>query len=258
MPIELTLVLFVIIGFLSGLLGGLLGIGGGVVTVPFLYYFYRYTGEHPEKLMQVAACTSLAVAFVTAGMSTYYHLRHKSIDFSILKWMFPFLMIGCVVGAFIAEHVATEILSHIFATAAAILGIYFFFPKLPHLHIASKPNASLSLFALAIGSLSSMLGIGGGIVTFPILLGYHVPVLQASSTSSAATWISTGTGTVAFLIIVWAFPGYIDLMAWTALSIGSIVTTKIGVKLARILDIRLIKRIFGGCLVLIALSMYLL
>lgn len=252
----MILFLCVIVGLISGLLGGLLGIGGGVITVPFLYYVYQNSNRFPNETMQVAVCTSLAVAIITSGLSCYFHA--ESVKFSILKWMIPFLILGCLIGAFVAEKVNTEFLSTSFATVALLLGLYFFFPKLPNLYIAAKPNASLSIFGLLIGTLSSMLGIGGGIVAFPILLGYQVPMTEASATSSAATFITTCVGTASFLIIGWAFPGYIDLPSWTAISAGSVITTRIGVRLTYILNVKLIKRIFGACLVFVALTMFLI
>lgn len=263
MPSELTFPLFIAVGFISGLLGGLLGIGGGVITVPFLTYFFLYSGGYPEKFMQIAISTSLAAAFVTAAVSSFFQMRKKAIQFSVLKWMLPTLILGCIAGALTAHHMASRTLSFAFGLIAIGLGFYFFFPKLP-LSIARFPNWSLSLFALGIGGLSSMLGIGGGSVAFPILLGYQIPVKNASAISSAATFFTTGIGTAVFLYVAWDIPslpgmfGYIDLPAWIAISIGSMITSPIGVKLAHSLPVARIKRIFGCCLVLIGLSMLLI
>lgn len=258
MDLGFPFLLFFALGLLSGLLGGLLGIGGGVVTVPFLYYYYLYSGSYPNKIMQVAACTSLAAALITSALATYFQFKKRAIQFSLIKWMAPSLLIGCVLGASVAHHIQSRILSLIFAFMAALMGIYFFFPKLPKLHIASQPNISLSLFALFIGVLSSMLGIGGGSLAFPLLIGYQVPIKNALATSSTATFITAGVGTLAYLLLAWNFPGYIDLSAWTAMSIGSVITSKSGVKLAHQLEVTLIKKIFGICLILISLGMLLM
>lgn len=264
MQFELVLPLFLILGLITGLLGGLLGIGGGVITVPLLYYIFLFTENYPEKMMQIAVSTSLAAAFVTSGISTYLHLKKRAVQFAILRWMAPPLIVGCILGAIAADQIQSRWLSFGFACIAALLGVYFFFPKLPNLRIASAPNRSLSFFGLVIGALSSMLGIGGGSVAFPILLGYQVPVKNASATSSASTLITTGIGTLSYIFVAWNTPhmrdtfGYIDVPAFVAISVGSMITSPIGVQLAQKLDVKTIKRIFGCSLVLIAISMFLL
>ncbi len=252
---EIVLALFFITGLVSGLLGGLLGIGGGVVTVPFLYYYFLYSGYYPNKIMQVAVCTSLAAAFVTSSIATYFQWKKKAIQFFVIQWMAPTLLIGCLVGALASHLMESRLLSLIFASIAILMGIYFLFPKLPF-RIASEPNPTLSLFALIIGILSSMLGIGGGSIAFPVLLGYQIPAKNASATSSAITWITTGLGTLAYLIVIEEFPGYIDLTAWAAISLGSLITSGLGVHLSRKLKVPFIKRVFGICLFAIALSMF--
>ena len=261
---ELTVLLFIGIGLLSGLLGGLLGIGGGVVTVPFLYYIFSYSNQAPDHVMQVAVSTSLAASFVTSGMSTYFQMRKKAVRLSILKLMTPALIVGCIFGSLIAHYMPSQDLRLAFGLMALILGGYFFFPKLPQPYIAASPNRSLSLFALFIGVLSSMLGIGGGSIVFPILLGYQVPVQNASGTSAASTFITTLFGSITYLVIAWQKPelpntfGYIALPAFIAISIGSIVTTPFGVKLSHVLHISFIKRVFGACLFAIGLFMLIL
>ena len=106
-----------------------------------------------------------------------------------------------------------------------------------------------------------MLGIGGGSLTFPVLLGYQVSAKNSSATSSGATLITTLIGSITYLMIAWHKPelpetfGYIELPAFIAISIATIFTAPLGVKLSHTLDTILIKRIFGGCLALIGLSM---
>lgn len=264
MSFELLIFLFIALGLLSGLLGGLLGIGGGVVTVPPLYFIFQYSGVFEGKIMQVAVATALAAGFVTSAASTFAQLRKKAVLFPVVKFLVPGLGIGCVAGSAIAHYLSSSLLSWIFGAVAILLGIYFCIPKLPHLSISSSPNRSLSLFGFCIGTLSSLLGIGGGSLTFPVLLGYHVPVKNASATSSASTLLTTFIGSIAYLAIAWNQPelpqtfGYIDLPAFTGIGIGSILSSHWGVKLSHTLNVILIKQIFGCSLALIGLSMFFL
>lgn len=256
-------ILLIGIGLLSGLIGGTLGIGGGVVTVPALFGLFFYLGMFSGQEMQVAASTSLAAAFVISFISTILQMRKKAVPFYLLKWMAPALLIGSILGALTAHYLPSLLLSKIFAILALILGGYFCFPKLPNLQIAKAPNPTLSLFALLIGILSSMLGIGGGSIAFPILLFYQCPPKQASAGASAATFVSTACGTLAYLLIGEKNPlpgsyGYIDFFAWACISLGALIMVPIGVKLSHVLSVSIIKRTFGVCLMLIGLSMILL
>lgn len=264
MHIEFIIFLFVILGLASGVLAGLIGIGGGVVTVPFLYFIFHYTGMFEEEIMQVAVSTSLAAGFITSSVSTFFQMRKKAILFSVVKMIVPGLVIGCIAGSIIARYLPSFYLREIFGCVALLLGLYFFFPKLPPLHISSKPNHSLSFFGLGIGCLSSLLGIGGGSLTFPVLIGYQLPVKNSSATSSASTLVTTFVGSLTYLLIAWQRPelphtfGYIEIPAFIAISIGSIVTSPWGVKLSHSLNVTLIKRVFGCCIALIGISMFVL
>jgi len=261
MSSEFLIISFVVLGLISGLFAGLLGIGGGVVTVPLLYYIFLSTHMPPDKVMQIAVSTSLAAAIVTSGMATFVQMRKKAIQVSVLKRMMPALLIGGAIGSLSAHYMPSKDLRLVFGIMALLLGIYFFFPRLPSLYIARSPNRSLPLISLVIGALSTMLGIGGGSLTFPVLLGYQLPAKNASATSSATTFITTCIGTLVYLIVAWNLPefpstfGYIELPAFFAISIGSILTAPLGVKLSHILRVSLIKQTFGICLSIVGLSM---
>lgn len=257
-PVQI--ILFIFLGLISGLIGGLLGIGGGVIVVPALYYLFKEYGVHSENLMQIAISTSLATGFITSASSSIFQLIRKAISFNILKYLVPGLLIGAIIGANIAHLLSSNLLSAIFGVIAILLGIYFCFPKL-RFYIAEKPNFTLNFFSPFVGLLSSLLGIGGGVITFPILLGYQIHVKQASGNSSAVTVFSTLFGSLAFIWITKDQPsipskfGYIDIPALIAIGISSFVSAPLGVRLAHILNVNLIKRIFGVCLALIGLSM---
>lgn len=261
MSTEFTIFLFVILGLFSGLLGGLLGIGGGMVTVPILYFIFRYTGIFEERAMQVAVGTSLAAGVVNSALSTYFQHQQKAILFSVFRMIIPGLVVGCVAGSIVTHYLSSELLSRIFGMMAILLGVYFLFPGLPHLHISHEPNRTLSFFGVAIGCLSSMLGIGGGSLTFPVLLSYCVSIKHSSATSAIATLATTLIGSITYLIIAWHKPelantfGYIDIPAFIAISAGTLFTSAFGVKLSHTLKMDTVKRIFGLCMGLIGFTM---
>ena len=256
MSYELLVILLVLIGLLTGILSGMLGIGGGVISVPALYYLLKHTTIPSDYLMQVAIATSLAATFVTASVSWFSHHRRRSVEYRPVRLLLPGLLIGCALGSYLAQIVSSEMLRTIFGTMGILLGSYFLFPKLPHPFIAHSVNKTLSLFGLLIGTLSSLLGIGGGIFTVPLLIGYQVPMKAALGSSSAATLLTALFGTISYLIIAWhveSLPytfGYIQLPAFFAIGAGSACTVPLGVHLAHKLPITTIKKIFGAAVIL--------
>lgn len=253
--------LFILCGLSAGLLGGMLGIGGGIITVPVLYFIFHYNNLFEPHAMQVAASTSLAVSFFIALLSSLIQHYKKAIPFSAFKWLTPGLIIGGVSGAILALFISSEVIRWIFGIGAIFLGIYFAIPNLPPLHIANAPNRTLSFFGLIIGAASSLLGIGGGTFAFPIFLGYNMNTKSASAASSFTTAISTLIGTITYLLIAGHAPkfpdtfGYIAIPAFWAIGISAMITTPLGVKLSHTLNVKLIKQIFGVCLCLIGLTM---
>jgi uncharacterized membrane protein YfcA len=262
---SITLIfIFFFSGCMSGLLGGLLGIGGGIITVPILFFLFRFTGLLPDQFMQVAISTSLATTFVTAAVSTLLQLRKKAIHFPAIRWMIPGLIIGCIAGSLIVHKLSSPFLRELFGGMAILMGGYYYFPRLPFPRFGSAPNKTLSLFGILIGAFSSLLGIGGGTFTLPILIGYNVPVRNAVATSSGATLATAFIGTIAYLILAWNKPelpetfGYIEIPAFISISIGSIFFTPLGVKLSHTLHTDSIKRVFAICLIATGLFMILL
>ncbi len=264
MAYELIVFLFFLCGLASGLIGGLLGIGGGIITVPVLFFLFRYTALLPDQLMQVAISTSLATTFVTAAVSTLLQMRKKAVHFSVIKFLIPGLFVGCVAGSLIVHLLPSFYLREFFGGMAVLLGIYYFFPRLPLPQFGSSPNKTLSFFGIMIGAFSSLLGIGGGTFTVPILIGYNVPMRNAVATSSGTTLATAFIGSITYLIIAWHKPelpatfGYIEIPAFLAISTGSILSTPLGVKLSHTLHSKWIKRIFATCLILTGFFMILL
>ncbi len=249
------LLIFILSGMLSGLCAGLLGIGGGIVTVPVLYYTYLYLSPiPPEQIIQVSICTSLAATSVTALVSTWAHQQKQNILPTPLLELTPGLLIGCVAGAIAVQYIPSTWLRILFGSMAILFGLYFFFPRLPQPHLGDRPTSTLALFGLVIGALSSLLGVGGGIFIVPLLLAYNTPLINAIATSSAATLFSALVGSITYLFIAWDIPelphtfGYIEIPAFLAVSLGSLTTARLGVRLARTLPKDKIQKVFASML----------
>jgi uncharacterized membrane protein YfcA len=256
-------ILFILVGAITGVLAGLLGIGGGVITVPALYYILSYYGFPQGQIMHTAIATALASTVLTSLGSTWSHQKKQAILFPALKWIVPGLVAGCFLGAVLSYYLTSEMLETIFGAMAILFALYFFFPKLPPLHIASRINKSLALFGVAVGALSTLLGVGGGIFMVPILIGYQVPMRNVVATSSAGTLATAFIGSLLYLAMTWdkaTLPqsiGYIQVPAFLMIGIFSFSTTSLGVRLAHVLPASLIKRIFAIALAATGLAMLL-
>jgi len=257
----LLIILFILIGLLTGLLAGLLGIGGGVITVPALFLIFSLYHTESTHLMHVCIATALATTLITSLGSTWAHHKKRAILSSVLKMTGPGLVLGCLLGVFCSSVLSSKVLQTSFGIMMVCFALYFFFPNLPQLQIAKRPNPSLFLFALLIGILSSLLGVGGGIFMVPILLGYHVSLKNTVASSSAGTLITAGVGTIAYLCIAKGSSplpysvGYINIPAMMAIGISSICTTSLGCKLSHTLPQDLTKKVFATVLAITGISM---
>lgn len=259
----MIILFFIVIGFVTGILAGLLGIGGGVITVPAMYYLFNYYHFPQEHLMHTCIATALAATLITSIGSTWSHHKKKAVLPNVLKQIVPGLIVGCLIGAAVSSYLSSATLRIIFGIMAILFSIYFFFPKLPPPNIAPHPNKSLIFFGILIGCASTLLGIGGGIFMVPLLLGYHVSVQNAIASSSAGTLATALAGTVLYLFIangektVPDTIGYIDIPAFLSIGICSLITTSWGCKLAHTLSPFLIKRIFAIALMATGCAMIL-
>lgn len=260
-PMIEQILIFLFFGAMTGVLAGMLGIGGGVITVPLLYFVLQYSPFPKDEVMHVAIATALATTFVTSCGAVWSHHQRKAVLYHTLKWIAPGLAAGCIAGAILTFYLPNTLLRYIFGVVVVLLSVYFFFPKLPPLHIASKLNWTLAIWTLVVGCLSTLLGVGGGMFMVPILLGYQMHMKNAVAVSSVTTLVSALFGSIAFIVIAQQAPplpqtlGYIDLTGFLTLGLSSLLTTAVGVKLAHTLPTPLIKRIFACALAITGVAL---
>jgi len=261
---NIMLILFYIIaGLVIGLLSGLLGIGGGIISVPALFYLFHIYDFPREYLMHTCIATSLAATLITSTGATFSHHKKRALLPSALKNIVPGLIVGCLLGASLSIYLPSRFLQIFFGCMSMVFAVYFFFPKLPQIQIAPHPNKTLLFFGFIIGILSSLLGVGGGIFMLPVLLWYHVSLQNAVASSSAGTLATAFAGTAIYLFIAYGKTtaphtvGFINIPALLGIGISSLCTTSIGCKLSHILPPTIIKRVFAIALTITGLSMIL-
>lgn len=193
---------FILVGIVAGLLSGLLGIGGGVVTIPCLILIFKALNLPASSMMHLAIGTSLAAMVFNTLSASYSHYKKESVLFHIVKPMSLGVIGGALVGAIMARFLSSDFLQVFFGIFEALLGIHFLLPERKVLKERTLPSFwGLSVISLFTSTLSTILGIGGGIINVPILTHFHVPVRKAIGTSAALSFLISLFGAISFLIM---------------------------------------------------------
>lgn len=267
---EVELVWFVVTlclaGAIAGITSGLFGNGGGFVVVPALLAVFPFFTDSPGELIKVAIGTSLASIVVSSARSVQAHKKKGAVDFLVLKDWSIWLVVGVVIGLYIASQTSSESLILVFAIGVLLYSIYFLFPAL----FAGTSNtltmpkgifkAGLASF---LGGFSALLGIGGGTITVMTMVICNRSVHQAVATAAGVGFIIGIPGSIGFLLmgqnienLPYGTFGFINIPALVAISVGSVMTAPLGAKWAHSLDEVSLKKTFGLYLVVVAISMF--
>lgn len=250
-------------GLLGGLVAGLLGVGGGIVIVPVLDAALEALGVDGAVRMQVAVATSLANIVPTSIVSARAHRRRGGLDENIARAWSAAILAGAILGAWLATQVTGAALSLLFAGLAILVGIKMMLP-LDAWRIADRPPRGVlgAVPPAIIGTLSSMLGIGGGTLTVPFLTLSGVPVHRAVGTSALLGLLISLPGALAFIIAGWGDPrlpagslGYVNVAGLLFVSPATVLMAPLGARLAHRLSQRYLSLVFGVFLALVALRM---
>ncbi len=257
------LAFYLVIGLLAGLLSGLLGLGGGIIIIPGLVACFALQYPHLEPVMQIATATSLASISMTSLMVIWSQQKRGAIDWKLLRVLVPCMMIGSLAGVVIGKFLSTEILQIIFATFCVVLGLKFLLQLHQTPTETKKFNVNyLIIFSLLIGIFSGLLGLGGGVLLVPLLLWMGLSMPQVSGTSIACVFPTAIVGMIAATIIGWNSPdlpshslGYVYWPAALLIGLSSILAAPLGVKMLYYFSPAMVKKIFGGILLIIAWRM---
>ncbi|MCF6225102.1 MAG: sulfite exporter TauE/SafE family protein [Xanthomonadales bacterium] len=260
--LELNLLdwlIFATTGAVAGLAAGYLGIGGGMVIVPVLSLYLQDKFPLFTDHSQQAVATSLATILVTGTVAALSHHRRGAIDWDWVKQLAPGLLIGALAGAWIAGQISSDWLIRIFSIFALLSGLRMLMnTPLAATTFSLSPLAKRSS-GVVIGSMSSLLGIGGGTLSVPMLNACGVKIHQAVAIASAAGVVIAIAGTSGFIItgldLQMSPPGsfgYIYLPALLGIVTTSILTAPLGAKLVHKSRPQLVKQVFGCLLILVA------
>ena len=251
-------------GVLGGIMAGLLGVGGGIVIVPVLYHFLTTMGVDESLRMQVAVATSLTTIIATAISSTRSHYKKGSVDTALLKHWGPAIIVGVIVGTTIGGLADGRVLTIVFAVVALIVAGNMILVKDRETNETKNPPKSVwAVLGVIAGSLSAMMGIGGGTICVPVLnfLGYDIR--RAVGTSAAIGLIIALPGTIGYAmsgIGVDGRPpfsiGYVNVLAAALLIPMTVLCAPIGARIAHTIPRRALRMCFGLFLAITSARMF--
>lgn len=259
--------LYILTGAFAGFSAGLLGIGGGLIIVPILYFVFSTQAYEQQYVMHIALATSLATIVITSISSTLAHHRKRAVLWPVVLLLAPGIIIGAWFGAGFAARLDTAILKPVFGIFEIFVAILMFNQYQSKQHQLTIRAASGFIGGIIIGGVSAMVGIGGGTLTVPFLHWHRINIKNAVATSAACglpialfasmSYIYSGSHVVENINEGKYMLGFIQVQAFLFIAISSFLFAPLGAKLAHTISDILLKKVFAIFLLLLGLKMLL-
>ena len=249
---------------LVGFLAGLFGIGGGLITVPVLYYIFGSAGLNQAFVMHLAVGTSFAIIIPTSITSTMTHMKFKGVDFSIVKTFGTFVITGVILGTIFAASLKTATLILFFSIITMFIAFYFLIEEEKTNPVPRKINLIYRIiYGFLSGFLSAPMGIGGGIINTPILKMFGYPINVAIGTSAAIGFLISLIGAIGFAtsgsylnINAPLSLGFVNIPAFLIFVPITTLMARIGAKTVHKVNKKLIGKLFGIFLLFVSCRLF--
>jgi uncharacterized protein len=247
----------------AGIIAGLLGVGGGIVIVPVLFWVFTFAQLDPDVAMPVAVATSLATIIATAVSSARAHHKRGAVDMPLVRRWGPWMGAGALLGGAVAGMINGTALMLVFGGVGLLVALNLARPKTLVLaqDLPQKRGAQPALAGM-IGTVSAMMGIGGGTLGVPILTACSVPVHRAVGTAAAFGLIIAVPAVIALILAGWGVAGrpplslgYVNLVAAALILPISTALVARGAQPAHALGAVWVKRAFALFLAITSLRM---
>ena len=250
----------------AGFMAGLLGVGGGIIMVPALYYAFTVLDFDIVTRMHLAVGTSLAIIIPTSIISTLTHREHNAVDFNMVKSFGIFILIGVFFGTFLAVNLKTPALVLFFSIFAFMVGLFFIFLREK---LVDNPkqisNLVKNISGILIGFISIPLGIGGGSLMVPFMRTFGYDIRKSIGTAAAVGFLIAVTGTITMITggkiidnVNTPFSlGYINLLGFIVFVPVTMIMARLGAKAVYKIDKKILSKIFGTFLILVSIRSFL-
>ena len=252
-------------GAVAGVLAGLLGVGGGIVIVPVLYHVFTALGIDEAVRMHLAVGTSLATIVPTSIRSAAAHRAKGSLDMALLKQLLPGVVVGVAVGALASGWLDGRVLTAVFAVVALLVAAHMALgDRAPTFGHGLPGRAGCAALGGGIGGLSTLMGIGGGVLNNTFMTLFGRPMHQAVATSSGVGVLIAIPGTIGYIWAGWGDPllpvastGFINWIAVALIIPIALVVTPYGVRIAHALKKRQLEIGFGLFCIFVSVRFFL-
>tara|TARA_Y100001935_G_scaffold232425_1_gene214119 strand:- start:1030 stop:1866 length:837 start_codon:yes stop_codon:yes gene_type:complete len=249
----------------AGFMAGLLGVGGGIVMVPALYYAFTVLDFDIVTRMHLSVGTSLAIIIPTSIISTMTHKEYDAVDFKMVRSFGVFILAGVIGGTFLAVNLKTPALVLFFSIFALMVGLFFIFLREKLVDNPKQISAIVkNISGVIIGFISVPLGIGGGSLMVPFMRTFGYDIRKSIGTAAAVGFLIAVTGTITMITggkiidnVRTPFSvGYINLLGFAVFVPVTMVMARIGAKVVHKIDKKLLSKIFGIFLILVSIRSF--
>ncbi len=249
----------------AGFMAGLLGVGGGIIMVPALYYAFTVLDFDIVTRMHLSVGTSLAIIIPTSIISTMTHKEYDAVDFKMVRSFGVFILAGVIGGTFLAVNLKTPALVLFFSIFALMVGLFFIFLREKLVDNPKKISALVkNISGVIIGFISVPLGIGGGSLMVPFMRTFGYDIRKSIGTAAAVGFLIAVTGTITMITggkiidnVNTPFSvGYINLLGFAVFVPVTMVMARIGAKVVHKIDKKLLSKIFGIFLILVSIRSF--
>ena len=249
----------------AGFLAGLLGVGGGIIMVPALYYAFTVLDFDIVTRMHLSVGTSLAIIIPTSIISTKTHMEYDAVDFKMVKSFGIFILFGVIAGTFLAENLKTAALVLFFSIFAFIVGLFFIFLREKLLENPKEISDLVkNISGIVIGFISVPLGIGGGSLMVPFMRTFGYDIRKSIGTAAAVGFLIAVSGSITMILggkiinnVNTPFSiGYINLLGFLVFVPVTTVMARLGAKAVYRIDKKLLSKIFGTFLIIVSIRSF--
>ena len=249
----------------AGFMAGLLGVGGGIIMVPALYYAFTILDFDIVTRMHLSVGTSLAIIIPTSIISTKTHMEYDAVDFKMVKSFGIFILLGVIAGTFLAVSLKTPALVLFFSIFAFIVGLFFIFVRERIMENPKKISDLVkNISGIIIGFISVPLGIGGGSLMVPFMRTFGYDIRKSIGTAAAVGFLIALSGTITMItggkiidnINTPYSIGYINLLGFIVFVPVTTIMARIGAKAVYKIDKKLLSKIFGTFLIIVSIRSF--
>ncbi len=263
MPELQWIIYYLILGLFVGYVSGLFGIGGGLFMVPILTFMFEVQNIPVHNILHLALGTSMATILFTSLSSTYQHHAHRAINWQLFRFMTPGILLGTALGALLMAYVSVRYLTLFFVIFVYFAAVQMLAGFKPDAMRDYPTRTNVTIAGMVIGGISSIVSIGGGVLSVPYLVWHKQALRNAIATSAALGFPIAVGGTIGYIVNGYAggiaLPqyslGYVYLPVLFCLVVGTMVTAPFGAAATHRMPVDVLRKMFALILFILASKM---